>query len=246
MKNDFTLTGYEIMLTEGLKSNYVFLDFKNVNNEPHSKICYLRHDIDADVSAAFKIAQIESKLGINATYFFMLRSPVYNLFSRANQRFVENILKLEHNIGLHFDENFSCQYNAPLQELISKELKLLELNFGIKTNIISFHQPSDRILMNNIKLSNIVQTYDKHLFTGIHYVSDSNKNWRSVHPYNIFKKSIYNKVQLLIHPMWWVQPKNIKTREVWKKTLINNFEQTQKQLVETEGAFGASLRIKLL
>jgi hypothetical protein len=46
--------------------------------------------------------------------------------------------------------------------------------------------------------------------------------------------------------MWWVQPKNIKTRAVWKKTLINNFEQTQKQLVETEDAFGKAFRIKLL
>ncbi|MEO6683288.1 MAG: hypothetical protein ABIN48_10760 [Ginsengibacter sp.] len=246
MKNSFTLSGYETMLSEGLKSNYDFLDFRNVNKETSKKVCYLRHDIDTDVSAALKVAEVESKLGINATYFFMLRSPVYNLFSRANQRFVENILKLNHNIALHFDENFSCHYDIPLQELIEKELKILELNFGIKTNIVSFHQPSERVLMNEIKLTNVVHTYDKELFAGIHYVSDSNKNWRSEHPYNIFKKSIYNKVQLLIHPMWWVQPKNMNTRAVWKKTLINNFEQTQKQLVETEGAFGDAFRIKLL
>lgn len=246
MQNSFTLSGYETMLSEGLKSNYDFLDFRNVNKDTSKKVCYLRHDIDADVSAALKIAEVESKLGISATYFFMLRSPVYNLFSRANQRFVENILKLNHNIGLHFDENFSCHYNTSLQEFIEKELKILELNFGIKTNIVSFHQPSERVLKNEIKLTNVVHTYNKELFAGIHYVSDSNKNWRSEHPYYIFKKSIYNKVQLLIHPMWWVQPKNINTRSVWKKTLINNFEQTQKQLVETEGAFGNPFRIKLL
>jgi hypothetical protein len=246
MKNSFTLVGYEAMLIEGLKSNYDFLDFRNVNNETSKKICYLRHDVDADVSAALKVAQIECNLGIRATYFFMLRSPLYNLFSRTNQRYVEKILNLNHNLGLHFDENFSCQYDIPLQELVAKELEMLELNFGIKTNVVSFHQPSDRILMNNIKLTNVIHTYDKELFSGIHYVSDSNKNWRSVHPFNIFKKSIYNKIQLLIHPMWWVQPKNIKTRAVWKKTLINNFEQTQKQLVETEDAFGKAFRIKLL
>ncbi|HET7116019.1 MAG TPA: hypothetical protein VFI29_05990 [Hanamia sp.] len=246
MKNDFTLTGYETILTEALKSNYSFLDFKNLNDEIFNKICYLRHDIDADVSAAYKMAEVESKLGIKATYFLMLRSPVYNLFSRANQRLVENILGLKHNIGLHFDENFSCQYDTPLQDLIEKELKMLEINFGNKITIVSFHQPSTRVLTNNIKLSNVVHTYDQELFKGIHYVSDSNKNWRSVHPYHIFRKSMHNKLQLLIHPMWWVQTKNINTRRVWKKTLINNFEQTQKQLVETEGAFGNPLKIKLL
>src|SRR4051812_6000720 len=89
MKNDFTLKGYETLLKQAVDSGYQFCSFENIDVDNSGKICYLRHDIDADVTAALKLAEIENSLGIRATYFFMLRSPVYNLFSRFNQKLVE-------------------------------------------------------------------------------------------------------------------------------------------------------------
>ncbi|KAA5533767.1 hypothetical protein F0919_14645 [Taibaiella lutea] len=245
MKNDFTLQGYETLLKQALDSGYQFCSFENIYQENLDKICYLRHDIDADVTAAFKLAEIENSLGVRATYFFMLRSPVYNLFSRFNQKLVERIIKLDHHIALHFDENFACERPEPLQNQIERELDILNSNFGINTNIVSFHQPSERILQNKIQLKNIIHTYDKPLFKDIHYVSDSNKNWRNDHPFDTFKEQTVDKIQLLIHPMWWVFEKNYNTRTVWKKTLINNFNLMQNQILETEGAFGGAVEIKL-
>ena len=245
MKNDFTLKGYETLLKRAIDSKYQFCSFENIDHDRTGKICYLRHDIDADVTAAFKLAEIESKLNIKATYFFMLRSPVYNLFSRFNQKLVEKIIDQGHHIALHFDENFANGRSESLQSQIECELNILNSNFGLSTNIVSFHQPSERILQNKVQLKDIIHTYDKPLFKDIHYVSDSNKNWRNDHPFDTFKKQAVDKIQLLIHPMWWVFEKNYNTRTIWKKTLINNFNLTQGQILETEGAFGGEVDIKL-
>ena len=74
------------------------------------------------------MAKIEHKFGVKATYFFMLRSPFYNIFTRANNEAVKEIIKLGHNIGLHYDEGYAAK-DERLQELIDEEIKMLEINF---------------------------------------------------------------------------------------------------------------------
>jgi hypothetical protein len=245
MKSDFTLKGYENMLSEGLKNNYAFHSFNEITHDHAKKVCYLRHDIDADVQAAYELAMIEKDLGIRSTYFFMMRSPVYNIFSRANHRLVEKIISAGHHLGIHFDENFAANYPADLQKLIDNERKIFETNFGMNTNVVSFHQPSPRILNEEVQLDGLINTYCKSLFRDIHYISDSNKIWKNEHPFDVFRNSIYEKVQLLIHPMWWVFNKNYTTRAIWKKILIRSFHQKQAQLTETERAYGDSFNLSL-
>lgn len=44
---------------------------------------------------------------------FMLRSPVYNLFSRANWHMASEILSYGHYAGLHFDQRGSTLADIP-------------------------------------------------------------------------------------------------------------------------------------
>jgi len=90
--NDFSPEGYKEMLKAALASGYNFLSFSDTARFTAEKVCLLRHDIDADLEAARDMALMESRVGVRATYFLMLRSPIYNLFGRANSQFVHQII----------------------------------------------------------------------------------------------------------------------------------------------------------
>ena len=94
MIKEFNYKGYTSLLETAINSGYKFVSFNEVKTINSEKFCVLRHDIDVSLKAAFEMAEIEHKLGIKATYFLMLRSPIYNLLSRSNHTYVKKIIDL--------------------------------------------------------------------------------------------------------------------------------------------------------
>lgn len=211
---------------------YHFADYNNFNS--YKRCVILRHDIDSSPALALKMAKMEYELEIKSTYFLMIRSPFYNLFSRVNNDIVKNIIDLGHNIALHYDEGYYAK-DVYLQELINEEIHMLEKNFSINIDTVSFHQPSGNIINNHIPISQI-NTYDKIYFKNVEYMSDSNMIFHE-NLLNAIKKHKYDKIQLLIHPIWWmINGKN--TKEKFINTIKLNFENEQKQIVKTERKYG--------
>jgi hypothetical protein len=238
---DFTEKKYRHILETAKAGGYTFLSFEDgvQKDLKPGKFCLLRHDIDADLGAALKMAQVEHSLGIKATYFLMLRSPVYNLFSRHNHRFVQEIINLGHYIGVHYDGSFLPHNTRSINEWVHHEAAVLENMFHVKITTVSFHQPNEDILSNKIKISGLINTYDKNDLSHFQYISDSNKQWKSQHPEDIFKDGLHPRLHLLIHPMWWMQSEqNLPTPDVWNITLKKNLERMQEQLLATERAYG--------
>lgn len=210
--------------------------------------CLLRHDVDTDLGAAVLMGEKEALLGISATYFLMLRSPCYNLLSRQNQSYAETLISFGHKIGLHYDQGFDVIRNTSLADTkksINQQANWLEVMLGCEVSAVSFHQPSKALLQENLDCGYRVNTYDKNRLEGFSYISDSNREfsiWKqAASEKSDFLKSlayIYPRnIQLLIHPMWWVY-NDTKTEDVWNRVLIQNFENMQKQIIETERAFG--------
>src|SRR6266487_6335764 len=54
----------------------------------------LRHDVDFSPEAALRMAQLEFKLGIRATYFLLFSSPSYNLLSESYCLFPKQLIEL--------------------------------------------------------------------------------------------------------------------------------------------------------
>src|SRR5687768_7300106 len=115
---EFTYNGYREILRNALKSDFKFVLFSERNNYPNEKTCLLRHDIDCDLGAAFEISCIEKELGIVSTFFIMLRSPLYNPFSRENNELIKKITDNGSCISLHYDEGYYPFNDVPLQVLI--------------------------------------------------------------------------------------------------------------------------------
>jgi hypothetical protein len=99
------------------------------------------------------------------------------------------------------------------------------------------------VLNNEVKIGRI-NTYDKHDMENVHYISDSNMLWKQPHPRKLFEEASFEKIQLLIHPLWWVgEGKN--TNEKWNAAVERNFKREQLQLLATEGAYGRERSMEL-
>lgn len=209
-----------------------------------------RDVIDGDLNAACKMAKEEAEIGIQSTYFLMWRSPCYNLMSRSNHQYVELILEMGHQIGLHYDQGFDALRNPTTVEtslMVKKQADWMEDLFSTKISSVSFHQPSSSLLQEGIDCGKRINTYDRLKLANYNYISDSNRVfpiWQNSSNESENVSSVMaladifpNNVQLLIHPMWWVYD-NETTEEVWDSVVFCNIKNTLRQLTETERAYG--------
>lgn len=235
----FTTDHYRHILQAALTSGYAFIRFPELQTiaaDEIDHICLLRHDCDNDLEAAAEIARVEASLGVHSTYFVMLRSALYNLFSLPNVALVQEILAHGHWLGLHFDEQrYPDASPEQLADHVDWERELVAAEFGVPIDVVSFHQPSPRVLARQIHLR-CINTYDLGDELNIHYLSDSNMVWREGCPSDVLRARTYQRLQLLLHPEWWTAgPMTID--EKWDAMLRHNLALMQRSLLERERAY---------
>lgn len=195
MLND--LGSYRDFLEVFQQKGYRFVDFDELANT-HGEIV-LRHDIDFDTAMAVEAARIEADLGIKATYFFLLRSNFYNVFSEKHYKNIQEIKSLGHTISIHFDPTL---YEDFIQGL-SMELDFFKSLFKEDIKIISLHRPNEFFLKYNQPIFDVEHTYQAKYFADYKYFADSTGKWRYGHPHDSEEFKEGKSLHVLIHPVWW-------------------------------------------
>lgn len=219
---DFELKSYERLLRTGIEAGYTFASFAEIGKEIGPRSCLLRHDVDSELLSCGGMLDVEKSQGVTATYFLMTRSTAYNLFSVEAAAIVARVLQDGHRIGLHFMGERCEGKSIPfIVEEVLRENRWLEQEFGVKAEAVSFHQPTQTILDAQIAIPGLVNTYNASQMAPYFYVSDTNMTWRHEHPAEIFSRGLHDRLQLLIHPMWWT-PEPLETLDKWRNVLRNN------------------------
>lgn len=230
----FSLTNYKALLKELQHIGYKFTTYEEVQKEqPH---IVLRHDIDNSLEYAVEIAKIEAQLNIKSYYFVLLRTSFYNLFSERNELLLREILNHGHVLGLHFDASIyfssdsklDTNNSAILADKANNECEILENFFHIKINHISFHRPVKNLLNHKGNLADRISTYNEKYFSGIGYCSDSGGDWKYGTPLDNENIKSKKAIQLLIHPIWWVE------RGESPKEKLDNFLMTHNRYQQDE------------
>ena len=79
----FTFDGYRSLLWLLREHGY---EVANYHNWQEKKRCViLRHDIDSSIEDATAFAALERDEGVTSTYFVLLTSDFYNVFSKASR-----------------------------------------------------------------------------------------------------------------------------------------------------------------
>ena len=76
---EFTYDAYRSLLELLKQRGYEFASFNNYSIMPMPVI--LRHDIDNSLVKALEIAKIENECNVKSTYFALLSTDFYNIFS---------------------------------------------------------------------------------------------------------------------------------------------------------------------
>src|SRR5687768_12246943 len=103
MNFEFSLRGYGQLLDALAEHRYKVVTFGDVPRSADAGVCLLRHDVDASLEFATRLADVEAAKGVNSTYFVMLRSPLYNILSKQAVNDLRHLIANGHQVGLHFD-----------------------------------------------------------------------------------------------------------------------------------------------
>ncbi len=160
------------------------------------KVFLLRHDVDFDLQLAHKLALIEKKEDIASTFFILLSCGSYNVMAKKNRRLLEDIDKLGHEIGLHFDPSI---YKGDLDKYVEQEIYILSNIIQKEVKSISLHNPS---VTGKFPIFNgYINAYDPKLFSDDNYISDSQFLFRGKNPFKFLKNIEKHMIQILLHPM---------------------------------------------
>lgn len=173
--------------------------FRNFFDFEAQQCVILRHDIDFSVDLAHAMAKTEADLGVQATYFFMVTSNAYNLFSSHNQRLVREVVNMGHIASLHFDPTVYSDVDKGFRQ----ECEAIAPLTG-SVEIASLHRPGDYLLDNNRALPDSRHTYEDRYFREIKYVSDSGGAFSYGHPLETAAFESRDTIHLLLHPVWWM------------------------------------------
>jgi hypothetical protein len=100
---------------------------------------------------------------------------------------------------------------------------------------VSFHQPGNRVLDQQVRLS-CLNTYDRTRLEDFDYVSDSNYAFRRGCPSDMLRERTVRRVHLNLHPeCWTAEEKSVV--EKWRDVLVNNFNLVQGSMLARESSY---------
>ncbi|MCR5687793.1 MAG: hypothetical protein K6G58_07230 [Lachnospiraceae bacterium] len=198
---EFTYRGYERLLNKLISLDYEFSDYRSWEDKKRSVI--LRHDIDYDVTKALRLAELEAGInGVSSTYFVLLTSDLYNVFSKETNEMLRSIADMGHGIGLHFDEKrYEGIGLGRLADKIRQEAEILSDVLGTGIDTVSMHRPRKELLDAALAIPGMINSYSPVFFNEFKYVSDSRRRWRE--DIDAVTEAGYDRLHILTHAFWY-------------------------------------------
>jgi hypothetical protein len=205
----FTLAGYRTLVAGLLARGYSLRSFLAV--EAAERHLLLRHDVDQSITIARTMADLETANGWYSTWFILLRTEMYNPFSRANAAHLRTMAGNGHEIGLHLDTTLYAD-DVQIEAGAAIECRMLEDIVGAPVRLISFHRPAPDRLGDDARVAGRLHAYMSRFTKDIGYCSDSRGEWRHGHPFDHPAIAQGRALQLLTHAVWWVGPEGRDAR----------------------------------
>lgn len=199
----FSPSGYRALLREFADAGYVCGSFDAV--EADTGLLLLRHDVDYNPHLACQLGAIAAEEGCKATFFVLLATEFYNLFTRAGREALRELQQQGHDIGLHFDRSVYDADEAGLEAAAAQECTALEELLGQPVKVTAFHRPAvtPEVLGRTGLFAGRPHAYDPRFFTDMAYVSDSAGYWAYGHPCDHPAFAAGTAMQVTMHPYLW-------------------------------------------
>lgn len=148
---------YREILEVALRSGYVSKGFHQSLSASEKQVLFIRHDLDVCLEEALDMAALEAELGVHATYFVLINSPVYNLLADNSLELLHNLQNRGHWIGLHLDPVLLPRDDFhKIESHVSKLIEFYSSRVPL-VPVVSFHRPSPDVLGRDF--SSFISTY---------------------------------------------------------------------------------------
>ena len=202
--DDFTFANYKRLVKLAKEKGFQFILHKD-EFVPERKDIIWRHDVEFEPDLALKMAEIEYKEGVVASYFFQLHSDYYNLFDCHYRAVFHQIRSLGHHVGLHFD----CAYwhiadEKQLDQYIGLDRAYFERNLGVEVDTFSFHNttPFTHSCL-EYKYGGLINVYSSFFKDRYNYCGDSLGYWRFDRLEDVLNDDSVWHLQVLTHDGNW-------------------------------------------
>jgi hypothetical protein len=209
LKKPYTIKSYNEIIQILLKEGYAFKSF--ALKQISGKTIFLRHDIDYSLNWAEKLAKINNQLGAKGTFFFQLRSGMYNLFSFDGLKILRKIIDYGQYIGFHLTLSSEQDTYEKINLLLKHDFNVFKSLVPECEAVFAWHNPgiafiNDKQLMER-NFKGFVNAYG-HFANGKYpYYADSNMRYEVMEILDIIKSG--EKVfQLALAPMQWISGHN--------------------------------------
>lgn len=203
----YSRENYNRLLQTIVESGYRIVDFADLDPDSAERQVVLRHDVDFIPRLALEAAEIDSRYRVKATFFFLVRSHVYNLFARRNLDVLDQVAGHGHTIALHCAlPPAAPDSEADLAKLVHDDLALGRLAFPRMAGLFAWHTVPAPFFerWRALSVPGVANAYDDRYFSRVAFVSDSNARHSADDLQDLFRCGIHRKVQLLLHPMIWM------------------------------------------
>jgi hypothetical protein len=199
---DFTIGHYRELIRLA-KKNYQFVTYDAF--PANGTFILWRHDCDFSLNRSCQLSVIEQEEGVESTYFINPHCEFYNPFENSQAELISNILSRGHKLALHFDAAFyDISTEEQLNKLVEQEATMLQMAFGTRPEVFSFHNPTEYLLTcEKERYGGLLNTYSKRFKENVPYCSDSNGYWRFTRLRDVLEKADAPCLQVLTHPGWW-------------------------------------------
>lgn len=204
--DDFTLANYERLVALAVEKGYNFISYTDEFIENRKDMLW-RHDVEFEPDVALKMAEIEHKYSVKATYFFQIHSPFYNIFDKHYTDVFHKIYALGHDVGLHFDSHFyGINDEAQLNKYIELDRTYFEAVMGVKIKTYSFHNttPFTQSCLKPM-YGGLINVYSSHFKEKYSYCGDSLGYWRFDRLEEVLNDDNIQHLHVLTHDANWTE-----------------------------------------
>ena len=128
MTLDFTLSRYLELCRAIIQSGYTATTVFDYLTQNLDRCIILRHDVDRKVDRALAMAQLESRLNLQSTYYFRTTSGVFK------PEIIRQISDLGHEIGYHYEALDNAKGDVDIAiDIFSHELDRFREIVDVKT-----------------------------------------------------------------------------------------------------------------
>lgn len=203
---NYNKTNYGLILQTAINHGFEFADFSTMDfSATTKKQIILRHDIDTSLAMALETAKIDAGYKIKATFALQLSSPLYNPFTVANIKIINEIHQLGHNIALHHRIALG-HTTTEIKQGITREMQAMKIFFPYIQPVFIWHNLPPDNLLSNIEIPSMINAYNTNFTERMYYISDSVLKHKPEDFLAALKK--HASIQMLLHPTIWMSRKD--------------------------------------